>query len=312
MINLFSTSPSRKTGIVPINLVLKTNDRREYDQNAIIFGFEQLRDYLSADTDLYDKIVITSILQSGLDQSTISFTNLIPYDDFQKVYNKTLSKLENNGNLENFYQLGMFERNAWSMPNGPVAFLKEKNVMTRRGLLRNIGMAFLPKTVQARINARVIPQVSEVPTKMRMANNEYILYTGAMRVIQELRKEMAARGDFFFMNRGLFRQVKVKGEPYIYSSTNQRTKVTYDNVIYKHINALGDGFRAREYYKEARLSALDNGTLPAIEKRDEDIIAAFEVSSNPNTGARLPLGARKWAVQGDKFIAFNPYHIYNR
>ena len=88
VINLFTTDPSKKVGVVPINLTLKSNDRKVYDQNAIIYGFEQLKEYLSSDSNLYDKIVITSILQSGLNNSNISFTSLIPYEDFSKVYNK--------------------------------------------------------------------------------------------------------------------------------------------------------------------------------------------------------------------------------
>ena len=61
-----------------------------------------------------------------------------PYQDFQKVYNKTLSNLDNNGNLEDFYRLGMFERNAWALSNGPVVSIKEKNVKTKRGLINRL------------------------------------------------------------------------------------------------------------------------------------------------------------------------------
>jgi len=314
VINLFTTNPSRRVGAVPLNLTLKSNDRKVYDQNAIIYGFEQLKEYLSSDSNLYDKIVLTSILQSGLNNSNISFTSLIPYEDFSKVYNKTLSRLDNNGNLEDFYTLGMFERNAWALSNGPVVSLKEKNVKTARGLIRNIGMKFMPKEVSAAIETNAIPQILKVPTYMRSANERFIMYSWTNESISnEERKEMASRGDFSFINRGLFEMVtNDNGTPYIYE-TEYKGKV-YKNVIYKHVNALGDGFRAAEYYDGAQPSVFDNGTLKAIEKRNSEIVYYFDAAQSnlsSNSGYRAATNIRQWEVRGDKFLAFRPFQEFS-
>jgi len=314
VINLFTTNPSRRVGVVPINLTLKSNDRKVYDQNAIIYGFEQLKEYLSSDSNLYNKIVLTSILQSGLNNSNLSFTSLIPYEDFQKVYNKTLSRLDNNGNLEDFYTLGMFERNAWALSNGPVISMKEKNVKTARGLIRNIGMKFMPTEVSIAIETNDIPQLLKVPTYMRSANERFIMYSWTNESISDTeRREMASRGDFSFINRGLFEMVtNDNGTPYIYE-TKYRGKV-YKNVIYKHVNALGNGFRAVEYYDGAQPSVFDNGTLKAIEKRNEEIIYYFEAAQSnlsSNSGYRAATNVRQWEVRGDKFLAFRPFQEFS-
>ena len=314
VINLFTTDPSKKVGVVPINLTLKSNDRKVYDQNAIIYGFEQLKEYLSSDSNLYDKIVITSILQSGLNNSNISFTSLIPYEDFSKVYNKTLSRLDNNGNLEDFYRLGMFERNAWALSNGPVVSMKEKNVKTERELIRNIGMKFMPKSVGEAIKSKAIPELLKVPTYMRNASERFIMYNWTNEDISnEERKEMASRGDFSFINRGLFEVVtNDNGTPYIYESQN-KGKI-YKNVIFKHVNALGDGFRAVEYYDGAQPSVFDNGTLKSVEKRNSDIIYYFNASQNnysKNSGYRPETNTRQWEVKGDKFLAYKPFQEFS-
>ena len=314
VINLFTTDPSKKVGVVPINLTLKSNDRKVYDQNAIIYGFEQLKEYLSSDSNLYDKIVLTSILQSGLNNSNISFTSLIPYEDFSKVYNKTLSNLDNNGNLEDFYRLGMFERNAWALSNGPVVSMKEKNVKTERALIRNVGMKFMPTPVQEAINSKAIPQLLKVPTYMRNASERFIMFNWTNESISNTeRKEMASRGDFSFINRGLFEVVTDdNGVPYIYESESKGK--TYKSTIFKHINALGDGFRAVEYYDGTQPSVFDNGTLKSVEKRNSDIIYYFNASKNNysrNSGYRPVTNTRQWEVRGDKFLAYKPFQEFS-
>ena len=61
--------------------------------------------------------------------------------------------------------------------------------------------------------------------------------------------------------------------------------------VYKHINSLGDGFRAKEYYSGPRPSVFDNGTVKSVEKPDSDIIKAFKnkAQTRPTpTGSNQP------------------------
>ena len=54
------------------NLTLTNKDNKVYDQNKIIYGFEELRDYLSNNrSDLYTKLVAVSILQSEIGRAHV-------------------------------------------------------------------------------------------------------------------------------------------------------------------------------------------------------------------------------------------------
>jgi len=67
VVNLLQISPSNKSGKVPYNLKLTNTDQKVYDQDIIISSFRQLRDFISVTPegeDLYDKLLITTILQS--------------------------------------------------------------------------------------------------------------------------------------------------------------------------------------------------------------------------------------------------------
>ena len=118
--------------------------------------------------------------------------------------------------------------------------------------------------------------------------NDYIVYTWPNKTFTaKERKEMALRGDFSFINKGLFvktRQQNPDGTPGV-PYTVEVPRKSGDDIemfVYKHINALGDGFRAQEYYETARPSVFDNGLLKAEERKDEDIIEVFE--SKPAKG----------------------------
>ena len=132
-------------------------------------------------------------------------------------------------------------------------------------------------------------------------------------ISDEERKEMASRGDFSFINRGLFELVTDdNGAPYIYESES-KGKI-YKSTIFKHINALGDGSRAVEYYDGAQPSVFDNGTLKSVEKRDSEIVYYFESSKNNysrNSGYRAETNVRQWEVRGDKFLAFKPFQEFS-
>ena len=282
VVRLLESDPNKRVGDVANNIKLRNNDRKVYEQNSIIYSFRQLKDYLSADSKLYDQIVITSVLQSGLNNSPISFTSLLPYEDFQKIYNQTLSTLEKNPNLNDFYELGMFERNNWSVGSGIVPSKKAPWIETSKGIPQyNPGMLYLPKNIKASTATRAIPQLVTLGTGTREGQSDYITYSwNNGNFTAKQRKEMASKGDFSFINKALFKKVKSFNEDFIHSYVQKKTGRLMEYFVYKHINALGDSYRAQEYYMTSRPSVFDNGLLKAEEKQDSTIIAAWKGQSN--------------------------------
>ena len=64
-------------------------------------------------------------------------------------------------------------------------------------------------------------------------------------------------------------------DPFIHSYTRKGETKPQLYFVYKHVNALGDGYRAKEYYTGPRPSVFDNGTVKADEKSDSLIMEAF-------------------------------------
>ena len=277
VVRLLESDPNKRVGDVANNIKLRNNDRKVYEQNSIIYAFRQLKEELGDGSNLYSNILISSILQSGLNNSPISFTSLLPYEDFQKIYNETLSTLEKNPNLNDFYELGMFERNNWSAGSGIVPSKKAPWIQTDQGKRYNPAMLYLPKNIKASTATKAIPQLVTIGTGTREGQSDYITYSwnsGSYDAKQ--RKEMASKGDFSFINKALFKKIKSGDEGFIHSYKQKKTGKLMEYFVYKHINALGDSYRAQEYYINAKPSVFDNGLLKAEEKQDVTIIEAWK------------------------------------
>ena len=277
VVRLLESDPNKRVGDVANNIKLRNNDRKVYEQNSIIYAFRQLKEELGDGSNLYSNILISSILQSGLNNSPISFTSLLPYEDFQKIYNQTLSTLEKNPNLNDFYELGMFERNNWSAGSGIVPSKKAPWVQTDQGKRYNPAMLYLPKNIKASTATKAIPQLVTIGTGTREGQSDYITYSwnsGSYDAKQ--RKEMASKGDFSFINKALFKKIKSGDEGFIHPYKQKKTGKLMQYFVYKHINALGDSYRAQEYYINAKPSVFDNGLLKAEEKQDVTIIEAWK------------------------------------
>lgn len=263
----------------PNNLKIKNKDNKIYDQNQMIYAFQELREYLKAENSpLYGKIIRLAILQSGLSNSPISFTSLIPYEDFKKIYNDTLSTLETTEGLANFAKLNVFQRNNWN-DNDLVPYRKGKlkfNPMFMSSYYSEL--SFGSKDVlTAGIKSGKIPQVIKLYSKSAQANSDIIVYSWEVGTSKE-KKKMRAEGDFSFIKKGLFKKVYSGSDPMIYP--DKRGNPQY---IYKMINAWGDSFRANEFYNVAKASVINNGFEKVVDKKgesieasDETIIAYFE------------------------------------
>ena len=318
VINIIETDASKKASEnTPNNIKVKGLDNKVYDQNNIIYAFRELRQYLKSQNELtgqnnqlYNNLVTLAVLQSGLSNSPISFTSVIPYEDFEKIYNKTLSKLESIPNLDDFYNIGVFQRNNWSnddvVPYRRATWIQEK---ASGRMTYNPSMAYLNANVKEAVAENVIPPVMTQSVNSREAVSDYIVYTWEKRedllteeemqayknsvaqagiegklapklsdVINAKKTEMRKAGDYSFINKGLFQKVKDKyGVPLI---SEQKSG---DYFVYKAINAWGDSYRANEFYDVDKKSVFDNGFMQVEDVDNDVIITKFLEKPSRNT-----------------------------
>ena len=270
----------------PNNVTLKNKGGKAYDQNKAIHSFRELKIALEGKTDLYDKIVMLSILQSGLSPSPISFTDLIPYEDVSKIYNKTLPKLDEISNLEHFQKLNMFQRNNYNnydiVPQKKLfrGIFKDKN---GKKSLKYPSVDFLPFTIKTMINKGALPQV--ITQRAADGNPEIISATWNKPFSKNKIAKMRKEGDYSYVNKALVKKVYDENteEPYVYTSNGKEYNV------YKAINTLGDSFRAQEFYENVKESIFDNGYKKANEVSDGAIVAVFDTEmQKKNKRAKQP------------------------
>jgi hypothetical protein len=301
VVNIIEGIPSiRAAAGGPNNAKLNMGENKVYDQNNVIYAFRELRDYLKGDNNpLYERIKLLAVLQSGLSSSPISFTNLLPYEDFESIYNKTLSKLEGMPNLEDFYNLGVFQRNNWNNDD-VVPYLKAALIKTAAGRMHyNPSMKFLPDAVKQAMASNDIPPVLTRSKRNREANSDYIVYTwekqeelltkeeldkaiadrNVYKAIAAKKAEMRRVADYSYINKALFKKVYDD-----YSTALEHT--AYDGkkyFVYKAINAWGDSFRANEFWATDHKSVLENGFMKVEDVDNNVIISKFLDGSKSKT-----------------------------
>jgi hypothetical protein len=271
-----------------VNVVkIKSLENKVYDQNNLIFAFRELREYLeSINSPLYEQLKKLAILQSGLSRSSVSFTSVLPFEDFEAIYNPTLSKIERL-NLINFHNLDVFYRNNWNnndiVPSDAARAFKVGNKT-----YYNVGMNFKDEKIVALMKSGEIPQLLTRPVGGR-ENVDFVTYYWEDNIPQKQKDVMKRQGDTSYTHRGLFKMVKhADGEPliqlYTVKSGPNKGKIK-QNYVYKAINAWGDGQYANEYYNAARPSVINNGMIK-VEKEvtnDAVIVKLFEGNQLENT-----------------------------
>jgi hypothetical protein len=269
IINSFQYQPSQLEGGAD-SIKLTGKDNKTYDQNQIIYAFAQLKDYLKANNnyDLYKGLITLSIVQSGLNNSAISFTGFIPYEDFRERYSEPMSRL-NTTTIGKFAEVDAFERNNWNNPD-VVSFKRPKMVYNEDGFafsdLKGT-ITIQHEELQAAMERGEFPQMLNIPVKDRAARKDFLVYTWEVGTTEEKQKLKEA-GDFSYIKKGLFK--KVYDEQASPSVPLRYGKAK--NFIYKQINAWGDGQRANEFYDHARVSQINNGFDPVeFEKADYEI-----------------------------------------
>jgi hypothetical protein len=250
------------------NLQIRNKNNKVYDQNQLTYAFTELKNYLESEGkgDLYDKLVKLSVLQSGLTESNISFTNLLPYEDVKKMYNDTLSDLDQLSTLEDFKNLNIFERNFWNYSDVvPYMAAKSKYDPVYNERTYNENMSF-PEKIYNGIKSGDIPQLLRISPFSKEAENDILVYTWEKNISSKEKAKMRKEADFSYKQKGLFKKVG-----------------SYDrgdgqmNYIYKAINAWGDGKFANEFYLTPQKSVIDNGFITADESiSDEHIMSYFQ------------------------------------
>jgi hypothetical protein len=261
------------------NAKINNKSNKVFDQNQIIYGFNELKRYLEDNgSTLYDKLVRLAVLQSGLSNSPISFTSLLPYEDFKEIYNKTLSNLENMPNLADFNTLKVFQRNNWN-DSDIVPSRKAKRITTASGdvYYQNNANFTGNKAATEAIAAGEIPRLLKMSSLSREAQADVVVYSWEQVPQGKKKYDMIKEGDFSYIKKGLFQKVYDGTTPL--SFLNKYGTPTY---VYKMINAWGDSrrvgenyFSANEFYAFAQKSVIDNGFLEANEVEDDAITQYF-------------------------------------
>lgn len=282
----------------PNNLKIKNKDNKVYDQNQMIYAFQELREYLRGKDMmvLYTRLMRLAVLQSGLSNSPISFTSLIPYEDFKIMYNKTISSLETFSKLNDFVKLDVFQRNNWN-DDELIPYRKGKqkfNEITLSRYYTELSFGSKAKLNEDMENGK-IPQLIKLYTLSSQAKSDYVVFSWEVGSRKQ-KNEMRAKGDFSFIKKGLFKKVyrgEGKEEPLLYLDKRGNPQ-----FIYKMINVWGDSFRANEFYDVARSSVINNGFLKAVDKNgnsneasDATIVAYFDASAPSQISSPKPAAA---------------------
>lgn len=293
------------------NLKIKNKENQVYDQNQMIYGFEELKSFLGEDSPIYKGLINVAVLQSGLTNSPISFTSLLPFSDFEKIYNEPLSNLENIPTLGLFNGLKAFQRNNWNNPDiVPKRNAKYSNSGTYN---TNMKFAYSLKNVGEAIDNGDLPQLLKLNENSREANYDVVVYTWKKSIddliklniergntspediqglsfaakkdlAKDIEMKLKKQGDYSYINRGLFQKVYVGGSPLSNSYTidTENGSVIITDYIYKNINAWGESysqngmyFSANEYYAQANKSVIDNGFIKVNEVSDATINSYF-------------------------------------
>jgi hypothetical protein len=299
------------------NIRIKLRNSEVYDQNRLIYAFREIKDFLGEESDLYDSLIRMAILQSGLSPSAISFTSLLPFEDFSAFYNETMSLLEDKSDLGVFNDLHVFERNNWHNSD-VVSYERARFIPTANGQRYNPGMNFLPKGVKNAIADNKIPQIATLQVG-GTARGTHIVYAwedqfkelisdeeraeikknrGSEKVYLRKKKEaMRKKGDFSFMHKALMQRVnKPDGTPYITVIPNAKGEDRF-YYIYKAINAWGNGARANEFYDVATVSEINNRFMQVDEASDAKILETYTTASSKKTTSKKGKGVNKISMR---------------
>jgi hypothetical protein len=308
----------------PDNLYISAIGSKVYDQNQIIYALREIKKFLPENQkDLYGGIVRLAVLQSGLTNSRIAYTSLLPFEDFVEVYNKTLSKIDKMPNLSDFVDTNSFERENWN-DTDIVPSHKEKVIKTKKGTWFKPETTMVNKKLRDAMLMGEVPKSVNISTYSQEAQHDVITFIWSdMSLTKNQKRDMAKRGDYSFFKKGLFKKVYAKNKegvlaPIVYETTSKNKKTgnttVYKNYVYKMINAWGDSIYAKEFYgKEHPLipssttsfpSVINNGYEKVEKNKEKEYIKGEKVITKgevEDSQIVEILGTSAY-VEGDEFI----------
>lgn len=260
--------------------VIKIFDKHSdvFSQNTDIAAMEELKNN-PVTKDLYSKLVRVAFLQSGVAKSPISFTDIIPIEDFSKVVLLGMDGLNNPSLLKNFIATDSFYRNNWKNPD-IVPAIKEKFKVDR-----NTGETYSA----TRYNFPGL-ELFKVSTKSKVHESRFAT----------IRTGKGKNAKTYFLKRVEYDNGNLFTKPY--------SPKHPDNVfsLYVAVNAWGDGFKGKEYYDHIRKSVYNNGTV----KIDNELSGETVISMLTNTEKVKPVAPqvpattpKKETVQVKKIIS---------
>jgi hypothetical protein len=268
----------------PINLILDNRDNKVFDQNLTIYGFNELRETLREEDNLklYGKLTRLALLQSGLTNSPIAFTNLLPYNDFKGLYNETLSILEKLPNLAQFQELDVFQRTNWN--NSDVATYKRETIKKMPKKKGDGFYMFKPDTklvdsLTTAVNNKTVPKLIGLSPMSEAGRNDFVVFTYEDVISSQQRILRRKNGDTQHQHKVLMKKVYTRDANDKIIPLTQVTESNgrvYTKYIYKAINAWGDSFRAQEFYTTNQQSVLDNGFDKVNEVEDDVIVDIYK------------------------------------
>jgi hypothetical protein len=247
------------------NIQIIGRDNKIYDTNRLINSFDEIKEYFKNQNNIafYGKIVRLAIMQSGMSFSKISFTNLLPYDDFREIYDKTLSNLENLDNLDNFQKLNVYQRINANNPDivQPVGMKREFDPFSMTYTPSRYEKQ-VPRVLKEAMAANQIPKVI-----VRAGGADIIKLSWTEEITKEERKIRAKTGDTSHFKTMLMRKVyrdENKTIPLIHEIP-LKGKPSMKRYVYVAINAWGNSFKSKEFYDPITVN--NNGvpveTIPA-------------------------------------------------
>lgn len=271
----------------PQNIRLKEKPYESFTANLYTEAMRDLRNNVHTG-EFYKRLVNLSLLQSGSRRSPISFTEIIPLEDYAPLVEKALSSAQLETLLRSFVDINAFQRvHHWDERIVPTVEPKEssydgtvplynvperlyKNLNTKPGESRFIRLNTQYQSRESNYPVVKIREIAINPT------------TKAPYSLQE-QSEMRKNGDYSFFKYTLFRKVMMEGEdgrPTALSFPDDQSKRPgVVNYIYRQINTWGKPGLVQEYYSYPRPSVIQSNQK-VREFSDQEVVNAFRNTSS--------------------------------
>lgn len=255
------------------NVKLLNKAYEVFTSNVYTDALRELRDNPHTQ-GLYGNLIRLAFLQSGISRSPISFTDIIPVEDYRKVLEPAIAALEKDDLLNAFVQTDAFYRNNWR-DDTVVPVQQDRQVGDYEfGDFEYKDRYFSP-AISNLVGNDPDYLIFKVHEKGRNFNRKYVKVT-----IQDpqfssyQKKEMIKNGDTSFMKTYFLRRVELEdGSP----ATIKIGKWKY--AIFVPSYAWGNGINLQEYYSDIRPSVSDNNTYkPPRELSNIEVINALGIN----------------------------------